>query len=89
MPTIIRDMIDQSSVHDTVNGIEFHRITFVDQIYVNDAVNPYDFYPDVLATAGLFFIRGKGIWGLAKRGFLAWRIWQTFSKKLVALRGHT
>ena len=53
MPTIIRDMIDQSSVHDTVNGVEFHRITFVDQVYVNDAVNPYDFYPDVLATAGL------------------------------------
>lgn len=41
----------------------------------------------ILATAGLFFVRGKGVWGLAKRGFLAWKIWQTFSKKLAALRG--
>jgi hypothetical protein len=43
----------------------------------------------VLALTALFVMRGNRIWGLAKRGFVAWRIWQTFSKKLAALRGRT
>ena len=58
---------------------------------VHSAVEYVKKHPSIamLATAALFFVRGKGIWGLAKRGFLAWRIWQTFSKKLAALRGRT
>jgi len=43
----------------------------------------------VLATAALFIIKGKRIWRVVKRGFVAWRIWQTFGKKFALLRGRT
>jgi len=42
-----------------------------------------------LAVAALFVIKGGRVWRLAKRGFVAWRIWQTFSNKLAVLRSRS
>jgi hypothetical protein len=58
---------------------------------VRAAVDYVKQHPSIaaLGVAALFFMKGNRVWRLAKRGFIAWRVWQTFGNKLAALRGRS
>jgi hypothetical protein len=58
---------------------------------VHAAVDYVRGHPSIalLATVALFLMKGKGVWKVAKRGFVAWRIWQTLGRKLAVLRSRS
>jgi len=58
-------------------------------VCVRSAVDYVQLHPSIaaLAVAGIFVVKGRRVWRLAKRAFVAWQMWRAFGAKFALLRG--